>query len=161
MNTAVVEVDYHQFHLIDGDESPIAENPKNGLVEVFPAAAIVHTGISVGVVNVEVAALSSAPEPALDAWDEVIDVSLSAPLGLLRVFALLGRTPDLPILTAHGPGSYRLRVHARGRDTAIDLAAEVPVEDYLIQVWAASPDVERIHKQTDKYGAQLRSLAGA
>ncbi|MEU8470568.1 hypothetical protein AB0F30_22160, partial [Streptomyces sp. NPDC029006] len=38
-----------------------------------------------------------------------------------------------------GPGDYRLRIHARGRDTAIDLAPDDVTEWYLIQVWPAPP----------------------
>ncbi|MFE7271686.1 hypothetical protein [Streptomyces sp. NPDC057623] len=31
---------------------------------------------------------------------------------------------ELPALSFNGPGDHRLRVHARGRDTAVDLAPD-------------------------------------
>jgi hypothetical protein len=66
-----------------------------------------------------------------------------------------------PVLTQAGAGGYRIRVHARGRDTAPDLVALEPVEWYLIQVWPAPPAPERVLRQTDRYGAELRQAAAA
>jgi hypothetical protein len=64
---------------------------------------------------------------------------------------------SLPLLSGHGRGGYRCRVHARGRDTMIDGTADTPVEDYLIEV---GPEGERlqqvVHRQSDRYGAELR-----
>ncbi len=67
--------------------------------------------------------------------------------------------PDLPVLTPAGPGSYRVRVHARGRDTAPDGVAEEPLEDYLLTVWPAPPRSDTVYKQTDEYGATWRRQA--
>ncbi|AEY86642.1 hypothetical protein SHJG_1366 [Streptomyces hygroscopicus subsp. jinggangensis 5008] len=44
---------------------------------------------------------------------------------------------ELPVLSFAGPGDDRLRVHARGRDTAIGLAPEEVTEGYLVRVWPA------------------------
>ncbi|MCE0446635.1 hypothetical protein LT493_24490 [Streptomyces tricolor] len=46
---------------------------------------------------------------------------------------------DLPDLAAAGPGTYRLRVHARGRDQAVDLAPDTVTEHYLLQCWPQPP----------------------
>lgn len=46
---------------------------------------------------------------------------------------------ELPVLSVNGSGNYRLRVHARGRDTTIDLAPAEITEWYLIQAWPAPP----------------------
>ena len=65
--------------------------------------------------------------------------------------------PDIPPLTEHGPGRYRVRVHATGRDRKFDLAVSEAVERYLIQVWpVAQPDGDTILKHTDAYGAMMR-----
>jgi hypothetical protein len=45
---------------------------------------------------------------------------------------------ELPVLSFNGPGHYRLRVHARGRDTAVDLSPDEITEWYLIQAWPAA-----------------------
>jgi hypothetical protein len=64
---------------------------------------------------------------------------------------------ELPVLSFHGPGDYRLPIHARGRDTAIDLAPEQITEWYLIQAWPAPAHKARVLRQTDSYGASVRA----
>ena len=64
---------------------------------------------------------------------------------------------ELPVLSFNGPGSYRLRVHACGRDTAIDLAPDEVTEWYLIQVWPAPAQDVAVLRQTDSYGASVRA----
>ncbi|MEU2726066.1 hypothetical protein [Streptomyces smyrnaeus] len=78
-------------------------------------------------------------------------------MGDMHVRALMDDPPDLPVLAPAGPGSYRVRVHARGRDIAPDGVAEEPVEDYLLIVWPAPPEPDTVHKQTDNFGAEWRS----
>jgi hypothetical protein len=61
-----------------------------------------------------------------------------------------------------GLGRYRLRIHARGRDTKVDGTATEPVEDYLIMTWPVrldDPHNEIIYRQTDDYGASQRASA--
>ncbi|MBW8697995.1 hypothetical protein MBT84_00280 [Streptomyces sp. MBT84] len=52
------------------------------------------------------------------AWDEIVDHTVETTTGALRVTSVMSDTPRLPLLTPQGPGTYRVRVHARGRDTA-------------------------------------------
>jgi hypothetical protein len=63
---------------------------------------------------------------------------------------------ELPVLSFQGPGDYRLRIHARGRDTAVDLAHDQVMEWYLIQAWPARPNEVKVVRQTDHYGASVR-----
>jgi hypothetical protein len=67
----------------------------------------------------------------------------------------MGDPHDLPPLTTAG-GDWRVRVHARGRDTDVDGVAREPFEHYLVQVWPAAPAPETAHRLTDGYGAGLR-----
>ncbi|MGW1070965.1 hypothetical protein ACWD4F_41530 [Streptomyces aureus] len=62
---------------------------------------------------------------------------------------------DLPSLASQGPGPYRLRVHALGRDTAVDESTDDVVESYLIQSWPAVHHDALLVKATDDYGAQV------
>ncbi|MCL8012747.1 hypothetical protein [Streptomyces sp. AS02] len=55
------------------------------------------------------------------------------------------------------PGDYRLHVHARGRDTAVDLDPDEVTEWYLVQAWSASVQAVATLRQTDAYGASVRS----
>ncbi|MFF1300017.1 MULTISPECIES: hypothetical protein [unclassified Streptomyces] len=57
----------------------------------------------------------------------------------------------------NSPGHYRLRVHARGRDTAVDLSPHEITEWYLIQAWPAAAREARVLSQIDRYGASVRA----
>jgi hypothetical protein len=61
-------------------------------------------------------------------------------------------------LTPPGAGSYRVRVHARGRDAGAerDVVPGRPVEEHLVQIWPALAAPETIHKTTDEVGAGYR-----
>ncbi|GGY50857.1 hypothetical protein GCM10010384_66030 [Streptomyces djakartensis] len=69
----------------------------------------------------------------------------------------LGLDEELPVLSFNGPGDYRLRIHARGRDTAVDLTPEEVTEWYLIQAWPASAQDVAVLRQRDAYGASHRA----
>ncbi len=64
---------------------------------------------------------------------------------------------ELPVLSFNGPGDYRLRVHASGRDTAVDVTPEEVTEGYLIQAWPASLQNVSVLRQRDSYGASHRA----
>ncbi|MEV0205700.1 MULTISPECIES: hypothetical protein [unclassified Streptomyces] len=133
----------------------------NGLVFSRPGHAVICTGVSSGPVNVTIQLRRYSPERAdTDAWDEVVDHSVETLTGHLCVTCVMGDPPELPALTPFGPGTYRIRVHARGRDTAADGHVADPVEDYLLVVWPDELRPDEVHKQTDRYGAQLRGLLG-
>ncbi|UNZ21334.1 hypothetical protein [Streptomyces sp. 891-h] len=159
----VVSVDYHLFELADGDDHVPFEDyaAPNGLVFSKPGCAIVLVGASSGDVNVEVEVRDRPPSggPVTDGWDEVVDHSVTSLTGNMHVRALMEDPPDLPVLTPAGPGSYRVRVHARGRDIAPDGVAEEPLEDYLLVVWPAPTQPDTVHKQTDRFGADWRDQA--
>jgi hypothetical protein len=96
-------------------------------------------------------------EPAMDVvtdgWDVVVEAPVRAPVGQMRLGGSMSDGPDLfPVLTPAGPGYYRLRVHARGRDTAVDLVRTEPTEDYRIAIWPAPPQPAVIHRHADQYG---------
>jgi hypothetical protein len=158
----LVSVSHHMFYIVDTDHLP--EPPSvssNGLVLVQTGAAVILTGIHTGVANLAVEIHREPPDVDTADWDDVVEVSLRATNGRATVAALMSRAPDLPVLTPDGPGDYRLRVHARGRDTAPDGVAFEPFEDYLIAVWPAPFAPERTYKLTDAYGAGQRRAAAS
>jgi len=160
MDPVLVPVESHQFWLRDPDRRPgLPSRTTNGLVAVTgPGAAIIFTGISSGRVSVSVEALTAAPAAVnLAEWDEVADVSLPGLSGVLAVAALMDAVPPgLPNLCVAGPGDYRVRVHARGRDISPDEATDQPAETYLVLCWPALPAADVDHKLTDQTGAGLR-----
>jgi hypothetical protein len=92
-------------------------------------------------------------------WDDVVEVSMHTGSGRVRVARLMDWPPDLPPLTLAGPGDYRVRLHARGRDTSPDLVAFDAREEYLITAWPAAPAPDMVFRYTDNYGARLRRSA--
>lgn len=157
--SGLVPVDYHQFYLIDGDflNSSFPRWTVNGLVDSdCPGCAVVHTGIAMGDARLTVEARTGPPAPAsvsLTAWDAIAEISLEAPHGHLAVQPLMNPLEDdFPVLTPAGPGTYRVRVHARGRDSNYDLAVSEPCEDYLVQVWPAPVTPGRVFRLADRYG---------
>ncbi|MFJ8613590.1 hypothetical protein ACIRH0_41420 [Streptomyces sp. NPDC093675] len=157
--SSLVRVDYHTFELTDSDtRTPTGFDTSNGLVFSVPGQAMICTGISNGWVNVSVQVCWHPPAQVdANAWEEIVEHSVETATGALRVTSVMSDAPELPLLTPQGSGTYRIRVHARGRDTAPDGAVFEPVEDYLLIVWPAESQPDEIHKQTDRYGTELRA----
>lgn len=159
----MVHVSYHSFLLSDvgvfGPSLPLAD--ANGLVVAEPGIAVIITGIHTGNVGVRAEIHSEAPPLDLEPWEEVVEVSLEATTeGRVIVTGLGADGPEtLPALSPQGRGHYRIRVHANGRDTAVDMTTSEPVEHYLIQSWPAPPTAEVAHKHSDRYGADRRQRA--
>lgn len=159
---ASITVNDHGFYLFDGDDLAVeSADWSNGLIATMDVGAMICTGIHTGTVRLHTEVLDTAPpDPGTTSWDEVIDASVHAPAGRLQ---LVTQGPDpgpgaVPLLSQAGPGWYRLRVAARGRDTAYDQVAH-DVEDYLLTVWPAPREPDRIWKTTDQAGASLRHVA--
>lgn len=157
-----VYASYHQFFIGEEEEAdlgPAVEDSHNGLVAVLPAPgrAVVHAGIHTGDVHVTVTVHRAAPAPDPGPWEEIAEVSLRSPDGDLRVRGFFADLPeDLPALSGGGPGDYRVRVHARGRDTAPDDAPEEITEWYLVQAWPAEPAPPLLLASCDRCGSALR-----
>lgn len=164
--TAPVWVHYRQFYVSDPDlgtdEVPDVSAAANGLIAVQTDGACLVTGLHTGPVEVTVTTHSAEPALLVDPWAEVVEVPFTSTTGTALVASWEdGEVDDLPNLAFAGEGSYRFRVHARGRDQgrAADSLGpdEEPVEYYLIQVWTAPPAPEKVIRQTDQVGADWRS----
>jgi len=115
-----------------------------GLIGSCKDTACVLAGINCGTILLSVLQADADPGPDTATWEEAEETDLATPTGDFRCSALMGDTgedPQEPYETnlAHaGPGEYRLRLHARGRDINPDGVQdeEEPItEDYLLQVW--------------------------
>ncbi|MEV6489563.1 hypothetical protein AB0M20_13200 [Actinoplanes sp. NPDC051633] len=58
-------------------------------------------------------------------------------------------SPNLPVLSPAGPGTYRVRIHARGRDAHYDQVVDTPDEEYHLVSWPAPPTGSLIVRATD------------
>lgn len=155
-----VPVQYHQFNISDedGPTGPDLSYQHNGLVQVTDGVTIVLTGIHTGDVDVNVTLYEAEPAPDSGDWQEIVEISAHSASGDLMVRGLMDDLDEeLPVLSFTGPGDYRLRVHARGRDTAVDLAPDEMTEWYLIQAWPAPAAAVTVLRQSDAYGASVRA----
>ena len=137
----VFHISHNQFQLIDSGVVPELAAEFGELIVPFVVGGFaVYCGISDGPVRLR-AEVATTPPP-LDAagWDEVAEIAFDAPSGGVRVVPLFeDPVPEIPILT-NGPGTYRARVHARGRATALNRFVDAPTEDYLIQLWPTASE---------------------
>ena len=157
----VVHSDHHTLWLVDEGAAPLRPAIwHNGLVAGQRGAALIATGIHTGQVRVSVEVLESPPARAdTDDWDEVAEVSMEA---LTSRLVLRGPASASALtIPLPGPGHYRARVHARGRDANIDGVAFEPTEDYRIILWPAPPGPGGQYKLSDRYGATVRRSAAA
>ncbi|MEU8993131.1 hypothetical protein AB0C98_43265 [Streptomyces sp. NPDC048558] len=156
-----VPVQYHQFDITDedGPTGPDLERRHNGLVRVADGVTVIMTGIHTGDVDVTVTLHDSEPAPDDGDWQDIVEISAHSASGELMVRGMMDDLDEeLPVLSFNGPGHYRLRVHARGRDTATDLAPDEVTEWYLIQAWPAATATEAtVIRQIDGYGASVRA----
>lgn len=127
------------FGIFDGDEWPVETAEwSNGLVAVMAVGALIRTGIAVGRVAVVVDVRDTPAPLSTEPWEEVVEVSVEAPRGELHVVSVADSfLHSLPLLSSGGPGEYRIRVHARGRELGYDLTSMEPTEQYLIISWPA------------------------
>jgi hypothetical protein len=158
--TAEVYLSYGLFVIMDYDQDfPTPDLAyANGLVGADARGAVVLAGITTGSVTVTLQVLDTEPDTVeLDGWDEVAEVSVEPEEGDLLICAPGNAPPPELYELAHvGPGSYRLRVHARGRDIAPHSNTPEPVEQYQISVWPAPEKPETVHKRSDKRGQEYR-----
>lgn len=146
-----VETDYGQLDLgwsegfgFDGDFDRFFDGQLNGLVGAADASGVyVILARRSGGSPVRIELLDQAPGPAGEAWEDVVEVSVKIPDGAQPRWSSWagesGGTVAVP------PGTYRLRVSARGRDAGHDGEfAPGPVDWYLLELWPAPPTDDAI-----------------
>ncbi|KAA9163648.1 hypothetical protein FPZ12_009105 [Amycolatopsis acidicola] len=157
--TAPVRVFKHSFVLGDARFPGSFENldHSTGLGGLGESFLLVRTGIERGTITVSAAAFVSRPgldtpeeRERLQEWEDVAEFSLAVPDGELRVRAHGGGV-DLPRLSASGPGCYRVRVHARGRDVRHRDLPESE-ETYSVITWPEEPSPPLVIKATSRCG---------
>jgi hypothetical protein len=125
----------------------------SGLVQLLPGQVIVTAVADLRMVRAEVLVCSQEPAPLPDEWQDAAEVSIETHDGVIRVCPLESR-PVGPNLAGAGPGWYRLRLAAAGRDPAND---ERPNERHLIEVWPAAPSEPARLRLTSQFAAAFDS----
>ncbi|WP_326681631.1 hypothetical protein [Streptomyces sp. NBC_01237] len=152
---------HHLFYLTSGPPMPdrvwLPSPATAGLVTAREGAIMVETGIHTGDVRLAIEVLDREP-PLSAGWEDVAEVSVVVPNGILRVQELMEPSvfPDLPL---QGPGSYRIRVHANGREfghRGVEFA-----ERYLMSLWMAPLADDAVVHLTAHSRCQARARAMA
>ena len=104
--------------------------------------------------------LLDGPALADEEWEDVVEFSLTSG-GEVVVTELVNNFPTVTLLT--DPGSYRVRVSARGRASdsardsgqrATDELATVPIEHYLVEAWLAEAAPPVITRETSRFARE-------
>ncbi|GAA2123034.1 hypothetical protein [Streptomyces synnematoformans] len=165
-NWTNVAVSHHQFGVLDSDTIDIeTADSSNGLILIMSHGAMISTGIHTGYVRVQSLPLPGPPSHPDDGpWEDIIEASVYSATGRLGVDAMEPSPEDdaylhLPELATAGPGWYRLRAHARGRDTPHAAVQHEPLEDYLLLCWPAPQAPTTLIRTTDHVGHTRRAAA--
>ena len=161
-----IHVHYGQFYVESGSgwaADPLNESlggQANGLCgAAVPGQLFLITGLHTGPTRVTVEVLD-APAPIGDEWEDVVEASFRPTRA--KVFLLQwggGRAGVLPL----APIDYRVRYsatgmdQARGRDTL--LAGEPLLDQYLLQLWPASPAPDAVIRETSRCAAYWHAHA--
>ncbi|MEU0484469.1 hypothetical protein ABZ260_35485 [Streptosporangium sp. NPDC006013] len=147
-----VEVDYHQAYLMDegrsvgGFDFDNVPSPPVGIIRVEKGSALLTVGPQWATVKFTVAVADRDPGADLDGYEDIVEISYESPSGRLSLEEWGGgRAHTLPPLPA-GPGTYRLRYHARGMDEEDSLDAIA--EHYFLQIWPEPPCDPAVLKST-------------
>lgn len=77
-----------------------------------------------------------AEPPLLEDWEDVVEVSISIPVGVQPTWSTWAGEKSGALSIPHD--TYRVRVNARGRDAGREGEfADEPVDWYLIELWSA------------------------
>ena len=83
----------------------------------------------------------------VDVWEDVVEVAFKIPHGAEPSWCTWAGEKSGPLDIP--PGSYRVRVSARGRDAGADGEfADGPVDFFLLEIWPAPPEPDLIIRST-------------
>ncbi|MFI5754404.1 hypothetical protein [Streptomyces sp. NPDC051569] len=153
-------VSYRQYYL-QGDEfldvyddtdtvSRIFEG--NSLAAGGPEHLTVYAGTHTGAIRLTTEQLPDVPPPPDEEWETAVDVSLYSSSGALWLTAWGGDVMDeAGNFAMAGPGWYRVRVRARGRDHGEAGTEDAVVEEHFLSVWAAPAEPDVVHRAGDGF----------
>jgi hypothetical protein len=159
----IVKVTHSQYYLAElgaiSTLTPAMYSGFNGLISSNGALGIIMTGTESGPVKVEADWRDDEPAPDLDSWDDVVEISMNFAAHEGSLYGPEDSAEEARTVPALPPGTYRVRVHARGRDqgNAVRNVWDTPVEEHLIITWPSPTHPETLHKLTDQYGAETRN----
>lgn len=164
----VVETDYGQFDLVwsesggfDGNFDRFFAGQVNGLVGASdPDGVYINLARRSGGSPVSIVLMDAPPVDDEASWEDVVEVSFIFPEGQeMRWITWAGESWGA--LGTIPPGSYRLRVSAKGRDQGhADEFSEHPVDAYLLQMWPAHPQPDTVLRTGSEDGRYWHGEVG-
>ncbi len=163
MSETVVHAEEWQYCvLVTDSEVTVPPRSGTGLVDVAAQTAVITTGTDYGPVKVEWHVLTNEPgglnssASQTDAFTEVAEFSMAFDVGELWLFSPFSGPPPVHLLT-DDPGTWRTRVHARGRDLAASHGPVLtePIESHLLLLWKAPMKPIQLLRGTDEVGKQF------
>lgn len=158
--TGTVQVDHHQFLLTTSDADTTDVTAEGTLIWTGPGFVSVLTGIANGPATLTVET-DPGTDPEFGDWETIEETVLEAG-SPLHVTSLDGDLAEN--FGAVAAGRYRVRVHARGRDTHFDLGVTAPTETYLIQLTPTTNrpgGLTRVRKTDTAHADSAETLATA
>ena len=122
---------------------------------------LIYTGVHSGPIALTVEVLEEHPGAAAPDWEDVHEVSLTLPAG--RAFfntPMASAAQDVGSIANEEKGSYRVRLHASGRDAAFDLVVDAPTEQHLVQLWKEPASAATVISSRSERGTGLLEFIG-
>lgn len=157
-----VFVSYGQYYIsspnVGGDAVPGPDQAANHLIAVAPDGACLLSGTHTGDIWLQLETWDGPPPLDLGAWEEVVEATFTSTTDHAFITEW-GEAPreDLPNVATTGPGTYRLRLSARGRKEGLDAGDldedDEPVEEHRLQTWPSPPIPDHSLKTTEHVAA--------
>ncbi|TQS24506.1 hypothetical protein [Microbispora sp. KK1-11] len=137
-----------EFWTIEGWEDGYEGNPPDLLKDLVGSgrgALAIWAADEAGSACVTVESYTRRPPLETRGWDEVVEVGYESPSGSLQLGG--GEGPTLKGLTTRGPGSYRVRVHLRGRELVYQVPYPPPgAVELLVMVFPGTAKKPVVYK---------------
>lgn len=141
-----LRTEYHQFYIRDLEIETLPEwDDDTGLLGVRPAIAQLTTATQSGTIRVVCVVADTDLDPSVD-YDDIVEASFRLPSGNLQIVEWGDQDHYAISPLATGPGTYRIRYHARNMDQAASTLDES--DEYLIQLWPSTEMPARTVKVT-------------
>lgn len=117
---------------------------------------LVSTGVYSGPIDLAVEVLDARPEATAPGWEDIHELSLMLREGKASFNQPTGfDRQDVGSIVGDEMGSYRVRLHASGRDAAFDAVVETPFERHLVQFWKEPPSPVSVLSSESERGKSL------